>query len=255
MRIEWIESPEYFRKHPSVPANFMDLRNDGYSKLQQWGLDERLVIKDAADSPEWGFAKNMLQYYRNKYPDRKIIYIVDNFMKFGELMEISAAGRIDRRHVALLNDVKNTMTKLNMGAWCTVEYTKLANLERPTKEKIAETKAFQYDAIMISHVFNPFSENPVKAYQMTWRDSSDTFTSMDNGGIVDERPIKPVVEIVVDKNKKNGWLGSFFLKLKPQRASFEEVSIKEVKMYQESSKKLLSFEVPTTKSEYSRYDS
>lgn len=109
-------------------------REAGYKKVRKLASAGKLVIKDTNHGCSIAFIESFIQYYKDKYPKRRIVYILDNFHKLTDF-----PGKDERvRFKQLSQAVKGLATRLHVPILATVEYTKLAPGIKPTKTNIAE---------------------------------------------------------------------------------------------------------------------
>lgn len=210
LQINEVKSPKYYEKHEGS-AIYEDLRHrreTGYSRLLDLTRRGRLVIKDANDGSSLGYAESLIKYYQDKYPDRQVVYFLDNFHK---LRDFEHMGDERTRFKIMSTVVKNIATKYHIPVLCTMEYTKLAAGTRPTNDNISETVQMEYDANLICHLYNEMHEKGDRAEEHTYH-------------MVNERhgaTRRPVIELIVGKNKISSFKSSIYFKFYPPSSDFK----------------------------------
>jgi len=210
LQINEVKNPAYYLKHEGevVHEEIKYRREAGYETIMNLTRQGRLVIKDANDGLSLAYAESLIKYYQEKYPDRQVVYFLDNFHK---LRDFQGMGDERTRFKAMSTIVKNIATKYHVPVICTMEYTKLKAGERPTNDNIAETVQMEYDANLICHLYNEMHESGDRADEETYF-------------IVNERtgPIRrPIIEMIVGKNKISSFKSSIWLKFHPASSDFK----------------------------------
>jgi len=149
LQINEVKNPKFFREHEgdAVGDEIQYRREGAYSGLISLCRKGRLVLKDANDGMSLGYAESLIKYYQDKYPDRQVVYILDNFHK---LRDFEQMGDERTRFKIMSTVVKNMATRFHIPVLCTMEYTKLPAGTRPTNDNISEcltgdTRIFNYD--------------------------------------------------------------------------------------------------------------
>lgn len=203
-QINHVMNPNHAETKTSM--NIKGMRQEGYQKIM--GLMERgrIIVKDANDGISLAFADNMIRHYKEKYPDRNVIYILDNFHKLSDFQ--SAKGDERTRFKELSKHVKNLATKHHICVITTVEYRKTEKGKKAGNEDIGETGQIEYDANLIAHVYNELHELGPGA----------TTVHRNN----EER--LPIIEVTIGKNKITGYKESMYFKFWPGSSMFEQAS-------------------------------
>jgi DNA primase catalytic core len=210
LQINEVKSPVYYKNHEgqAVYEDIQYKREQGYESLLNLTRNGRLIIKDANDGSSLAYAESLIRFYQEKYPDRKVIYFLDNFHK---LRDFGDMGDERTRFKTMSTVVKGIATKYHIPVICTMEYTKLKAGERPTNDNIAETVQMEYDANLIVHLYNEMHESGDRA-------APETYHS------VEERsgPVRrPIIEMIVGKNKISSFKSSIWLKFYPPSSDFK----------------------------------
>lgn len=197
-------------------AKEISLRRDtGYAIIRQLIKEGRLILKDANQGSSLAFADRLVRYYKTKYPDRNIIYILDNFHK---LQDFASAKNDERsRFKQLSTAVKDLATKHGIAIITTVEYRKVDTGKKASNADVSETIQIEYDANLIGHVHNELHDkrNKAKLYHM------------EN---VDGELIQcPTIEVEVGKNKITGFKGSLYFDFYPHCSDFEAVPVEVIR--------------------------
>jgi DNA primase catalytic core len=206
LRLNHVSSPNYWKMQDGyefVPQ----LREQGYNKVIQAIRDERIVIRDASDGQSLMYAEALVRKYREKYPEKNVVLFCDNFHKYPDLSELQGHERVKR----LSNLMKNMTVANHITIVSTVEYRKLAPGERPTNLAIAESRALQYDASVIIHLYNDLHHCD--------EDSAILIHEDKHGDIL------PRIWVKFGKNKVSGYEGREFLDLYGYAGQYRAVEL------------------------------
>lgn len=206
LRLNHVSSPNYWRQQDGfsfVPT----IREEGYRKVIQAIKDEKIIIKDASDGQSLMYAESLVRKYRDKYPEKNIVLFCDNFHKYPDLAELHGHERVKR----ISNIMKNMTVANHVTIVSTVEYRKLAPGERPTNLAIAESRALQYDASVIIHLYNDLHH--------TDEDSAMLIHEDEHGQIL------PRIWVKFGKNKVSGYEGREFLDLYGYAGQYRAVDL------------------------------
>jgi len=212
LSINMVRQPSYWTETIGIP-DIAERRNVGYKKLRDLAQDGRIIIKDINHGASIPFIEHFITYYQGKYPDRRIVYILDNFHKLRDF-----EGKDERVRFKKLSE---TMKELALRHRCTifasVEYTKLAAGIKPTNHNIAESAQIEYDANAIIHLYSEVTDQPesftVCHNEVDWK-GNEVFL--------------PRVEFIVGKNKISEQKRSFFLDFWPASSDYTYVDQKTV---------------------------
>lgn len=189
-------------------------RNEAYKVVRQNARDAKLIVKDISKGASLPFAEALIAYYQDKYPDKHVIYMLDNFHKLTDYAHITDE-RV--RMKALSTSVKAIALRRKCCMMSTVEYTKLPPGMKPNNNNIIETGQIEYDANVIFHVYSERADTP------------DRFTVCHNATNWDGNPaMLPRIEMIVGKNKVTDLKDSFFLDFWPAMSDYSSVSIETV---------------------------
>lgn len=168
------------------------------------------------------FSRTLLSYLRTKFPERHILYILDNFHKLQDFQgdrEGNESVRIRR----MSNTLKGLATEFGITVWATMEYTKLIPGTRPNMNNIAGAAAMQYDANWVAHIYNDVHDKGPLATVYHLDEDSD-------GGQVK----LPRIELIVEKNKIASFKSSIYLNFWPSSSDFGRVSPEEAMIAREA---------------------
>jgi len=158
LTINQVRNPNYYSKHEGKELVALN-RKAGYEHLMQIISEGRLIMKDNNDGASFAFGENLIRYYKNKYPDRNIVYILDNLHKSPDYASMEPRMRFK----TLSNHMKGVATKYHCCVMASVEYTKLPPGIIPNNNNIAETRALIYDTNFIGHMYNDLHEKGADA--------------------------------------------------------------------------------------------
>jgi len=149
LTLNMTSNPNYWARQEGCEF-VLPAREQAYRKLLKMIKNGQLVVKDASDGSSISYAESITRYYREMYPEKKIVLFVDNFHKLPDFAEINGHERVKR----LSNHLKNMAVALGITIVSTVEYRKLQPGEKPTNLAIAESRSLAYDSSVILHLHN-----------------------------------------------------------------------------------------------------
>jgi DNA primase catalytic core len=133
LSINMVRQPNYWTKTAGVEF-CMEKREVGYARVRELAKAGRLVVKDLDHGGSLPFAENVICYYKEKYPDRRVVYILDNFHKLRDFQ-----GQEERVRFKSLSEATKTMAlQQKCCIIASVEYTKLPPGQKPTNHNIGE---------------------------------------------------------------------------------------------------------------------
>jgi len=208
LSVNMVRQPNYWQNEMGIPF-VIDKRNEGYIKLRDLALQSKLVVKDITHGGTLPFAENLITYFQEKYPGRRIIYILDNIHKLRDY-----DGKDERvRFKAISEACKNLALRKHVVFMGSVEYTKLPPSTKPSNTNVAESVQFEYDTNFLCHVYNEVSDTPdqftVCHRDVDWRGDAIYL---------------PRVELIVGKNKITEQKRSIFLDFFPAASDYRYVS-------------------------------
>lgn len=133
LSINMVKHPNYWTKTVGL-EDVAPRREEGYKSLRQLAQQGKLVVKDLNHGGSFPFIENLICYYQDKYPDRRIIYILDNFHKLRDFDSKDERVRFKQ----MSESMKGISIRRRCCIISTVEYTKLAPGIKPTNHNIAE---------------------------------------------------------------------------------------------------------------------
>lgn len=226
LTINEVRDPVYFEKHLGV-TDVHVRRNAGYQKITELVRECRLVLKDANDGNSLAYAESLIKYYRERYPDRRIVYFLDNMHKLQEFG--SAAGEERTKFRSISDRMKNMATRHHITVIATVEYTKLAQGIKPTNNNIAETVQIEYDSNFIAHLYNEAHERG--------EEEAEKLGMTHNAHFGHKIKRLPVIELIIGKNKITDFKNRLFLDFFPASSDFIARNTQEVEQLLEDKKK------------------
>lgn len=211
LEINHVKNPNYWKDKSYDFDTLLSRREQGYQAVMKLVRDGRLVIKDATHGTSLAYSESLIKYYTEKYPDRRVVYILDNFHKIRDFEGLEE--RIKFKTAS--QQVKFLAVTYHITILCTMEYTKLPAGVKPTNDNIAETVQMEYDANLISHLWNGMHEMGDKA-------TPDMFHTVLGSNGAERRPI---VEIYVGKNKITSFKSKIYHKFYPASSDFRQLPI------------------------------
>jgi replicative DNA helicase len=233
--------------HPSQNTTEKDDRqklDNGWSSLCKLIAEERFSIKDQTHGNTLDFAEGWIRWAKEKHPERKIVFFLDNFHKLGD--EREKDERIRFKHASAR--IHSMKTKLHFTAICTMEIRKLIGSfggQRPSLQEISESKQMEFDNNLIGMVYNEVHYR---------REDAKVFWS----GISNGRQVKkPIFEVDIQKNKISEFKDVLYYKFNPEYSAFSEcdsLTVSEWKHdYEEALRRVADKRFPT-KGENPFYD-
>lgn len=210
LEINQVKHPKYYKNRPGY--DYMDIkarREEGYNVFMKLVRDGHYVLKDANNGISLGYAEALIKYYQDKYPDRQVVYFLDNFHK---LRDFEGLGDERSRFKMMSQVVKGMAVKYHIPVICTMEYTKLQPGVKPTNDNIAETVQMEYDANLIAHLWNGVHDLGDRA------DERHFHTEIRHG-----TPVRmPIVELNIGKNKISSFKSKLYFRFFPASSDFRE---------------------------------
>jgi DNA primase len=207
LTLNQVRNPKYFQLHQDDETVF-ERRAQGYRELMKLIGEGRIVVKDVNDGASLAFGESLVRHYVKKYPNRNIVYILDNLHKAPDYGNNSKEVRT--KYKKLSNHIKKIATKYHICVLATAEYTKLPPGIIPTNNNIAESRAFQYDANFIGHMYNDLHESGSA--------QAKCYHTDDKSG-----RIMPRVRLGIGKNKITDFKGRLFFDFYPASGLFRQV--------------------------------
>lgn len=225
LMINEVRDPVYYQKLGM--SEVIKRRNTGYQLIRDLMKDGRLILKDANDGSSLSYADSLIRYYKERYPDRRIVYILDNMHK---LQDFSSSAESERTKFKSISEmIKNMATRHHVPVLCTVEYTKLAQGVKPTNTNIAETVQIEYDSNFIAHLYNEVHERG--------EEYAESVGMTHNADLGHKIKKLPVIELYIGKNKITDFKNRLFLNFFPASSDFIARNTDEVEQQIEELKK------------------
>lgn len=182
----------------------MNCRESFFSKFLEFARQDRVVLLDSIDGRSISFVESILKNYREKFPERKLIFFLDNF----HLLQID--GNVDGRekYKVLSHELKALAVKYEATIISSVEYTKMPPEQEPNNNNIAESVSLVYDSNLIWHGFNELHGLRERALSFFYEDGFKY----------------PIVKFMAGKNKISSFKGDAYFKFFPEKSLYIEVS-------------------------------
>lgn len=189
-----------------------EARAYAYDQLKTLVATNRLIVRGGEQGKganTLAFAQEMVRYYKKMFPERRIVYFLDNFHRLRDFANLDERVRFKQ----LSNAAKDMAKKEEIPIWATMEYNKAGAWDgRPTNNSIAESAAMEYDANVIIHIYNDLH---IK------RDSAELFfTRTDNEGRTYRAPR---IELIFGKNKINEYKGRLYFDFYTEQSRYVPV--------------------------------
>lgn len=207
MTVNMVRQPNYWVD--TVGLDYVaDKRLKGYQRIRELGQQGRLVVKDITHGSTLPFAENLICYYQDKFPDRRVVYILDNIHLLTDF-----ANKDERvRYKEISKACKKLAVRRHVPFLGTVEYTKLPPGVRPNNNNVAESVQFEYDTNFIAHIYNELGDTPDSATlfhkDIDWQS---------------QKVILPRIELIIGKNKITEQKLTLFLDFWPASSDYRHV--------------------------------
>ncbi|MAG39514.1 hypothetical protein CMI41_00920 [Candidatus Pacearchaeota archaeon] len=207
LTLNQVMDPNYYLR-TGHGDELLEKRDMGYNIFESLIDDGRIILRDANNGNSLSYADAQIRHFRNKYPNRNIVYILDNFHK---LHDFGGGGDERVRFKKVSNMMKNLATKHHIAVITTIEYRKTQGGRKATNDDISETKQIEYDANIIAHLHNEVHEKG--------DDASKFHTAL-----VDGAPVRmPIIELSIGKNKVSGFKSKLWFEFYPDYSDFKNI--------------------------------
>lgn len=203
LEINHVMNPVYYKR-----PDLLERRGFGYAKIAELAQEGKLIVKDASAGGSLAYGESLVKYYQDKYPNRQIVYFLDNFHKLNEASGMSEKD--ERLKIKSFSHyVKNNIAvKYHIPVIATVEYTKLEPTKRPTNNNVAESVSIEYDCNLMAHLYNDMHAQgaAAKLYHRT---------------IVDGEEVRlPRIEMSIGKNKITSFKDKMYFDFYPASSMY-----------------------------------
>ncbi len=205
LTINHVKDPNYWSKIEGT--ELLHKRKLGYTLVENLVKNGRLIIKDANHGTTLAYVETLINYYQERYPNRRLVYILDNFHKLTDNLGNGGDERI--RFKTLSKAIKGLATTYHIPIICTCEYTKLPMGTKPGNNNISETVSIEYDTNFIAHVYNDLHEFGPNATMY--------HTVLSKEGEIQRMPR---MEVIIGKNKITSFKNSIYYDFFPASSDF-----------------------------------
>jgi len=208
LSIGMVVQPNSFLKDlPVEYTHAFEKANEHFRELIQ---SERLVIIDSEDGATLSTLERNLRYYRNRYPERKLMMICDNTHNYMDFMNLEQSSRM----TSISNQQKNLTIKYHACMIATAEYRKNmpmdhSKIKLPVDDDLADARALMYRPNVIFHVYNDMHDRKEHC-EIFWKDQ--------------ESNMYPRLLLNFTKNKISGFKDKLVLDLDPKTVSLTPVN-------------------------------
>lgn len=219
LNINKFAKPTLYSDAPAIYGSIMEERDIFYKQMLEYSREEKMTLYDSTDGRSITFIETIIRNYREKYPNRRIIFVLDNF----HLVQLDSDISGREKYQMLSAELKSIVVKYNATIISTVEYTKMPLDQKPDNNNIAESVSLVYDSNMIWHGFNELHGLKDKA------------TAYFYGGHNDDYKY-PLIEFGCGKNKISSFKGNDYFKFYPDKSFYMEISEDTFKSIKEANK-------------------
>jgi len=211
-------------KHPRDRKMFDDKKKKerwqrAWSKLRE--MKDRFVIKDARDGTTLDDLRRHIECYKEKYPDKEMVVLLDNFHKLTDYGK--GSGGIREKNILCSKRIKDFTVYYSIPIVMTVELRKVAPGVRPTTRDIAETVQIDYDQNVCWLLYSDFHDRGDRS-SLFW---SNGYEDPNTHSVIK----MPILEVTLGKNKEGSFHGTLFYKLDPHKSWIEEATVAEMSNY------------------------
>lgn len=188
-----LKTPRWSFDHPTDPARkrpeMLQQYNDGIASLKQVN---NLILRDATYGRSLKYLRSFLESLRSKYPDKKIVVFVDSLAKItsdgAESERDGEVAQASNWKAYVASELKYLTTKHKICLVTPTDLRKMNGIRRPTRDDLKDAAELAYEAQVILLGYCDLKRNP-----------DNPLLYWDDNGIN-----KPVLEIIIDKNKFTG---------------------------------------------------
>lgn len=203
-------------------------RELAWKQLTQWVNEGRLVIKDQIVGKTLSTASMIVNTMRDKYPDRKVLYIVDNMYNLGDM-----DGESDdvAKSKIMAGRIKDFSVREDLTTFATIEYNKGngGKSRIDLNQMIAYSKSLEYSANYICHLLNEMHTDPETTPLFYWDHTIPPEKRNNNNR-------SSIIRSVVSKNKITDYKGDAFYYLLGEKSKFLEVTNNDLPWLSEGAK-------------------
>jgi len=223
------QTQEWLQQH-DITMTFEELHGIANQWIRKQIESERLVLADVVGLPgSLPALETWVKNLRQKFPDKPLIVIGDNFHLFD--LPGYDIGEGKTREMSMFIKRLANQQRCTCIFSCELPKESLRPGVRPRVSRIKGTSGVAYDANANLGVYNDLKDLESKA-TIFWTDDKDLDTVIGNGGICNHVPKrKPIIEIVIDKSKLSSFDGTIYYKLWPETGRMEEVSDEEQSLF------------------------
>ena len=169
LTMDQVNNPMKYRSNQEVTNRIVQADTMFKDLLAQ----ERLVIFDGNDGRNLSFLENVFRYYRERFPNKKILSICDNTHDYEDFGDLDSTTRMKK----IASRQKQLTIEFSLAMFATVEYKK-NNLQPrgsgieellPKDDDIADSRAMTYKPDFICHIYNDKAMRGDQA-KMFWKD-------------------------------------------------------------------------------------
>lgn len=190
-------------------------------KMRQWGHEERLVMKDANFSKSFADFSYLVKHLRDKYPERKVVTIVDNIYN---CTDFQGGDEGFGRMISLSNDAKSLAVTERCSVWSAAQNRKngfeqqisfskmksINDIPEPHAKDLKGASALEFDASAIIMLANEYIYRGKDYSKCVWVHRH-------------EDQYLPRIKLKVEKNKISGSTGPLYFNLYPKSSYFRPV--------------------------------
>jgi DNA primase catalytic core len=233
--------PKFYLDTKEGQAIAPECCHDRYYAAKSWirslHEEERLILADVSIlPPDVHCLKSLVSGLRLKFPERPMIIVGDNFHLYSIHSNEIGEGYVRAVSKCIKDEI---VSELKTTALFTMELPKEQFKPgiKPAYTNLKGSAGLSFDAKVNCGVYNQLQDwvgDPSKV-SIWWESPKFLETSSNSDGITTEVPIKkPIIEVIVDKNKVNGVVKTIFFKLENLSGAMAECSVEEQSVHKNS---------------------
>jgi DNA primase len=221
--------PGYYLNDPQgrelAPDNFHERYFAAKAWLRNMHEEERLIVVDPSILPsDLACLNSWVQDIRKKFPERVLVVVGDNFHLYSMVTEETGEGAI-RAMSRYINDEIVAAQRTTVLFTMEIPKEQLRPGVRPAYTNLKGSGGLSFDAKANCGVYNQLQDyTDARENVSVWWESSDWMETIvhDDGMQTRECIKKPVIEIIVDKNKISGEVATIFYHLENRSGQMTE---------------------------------
>jgi len=200
--------------------------NSGKAEVIKWYENNWIELFDMNDGTSMRFIENILNINKQQSPHKKFLIVIDNFHNLSDFPGLDNKSRFTQ----LSKTMKRIASTGIAGFLCAVELNKSARNTEPNANDISEARAMEYDANSIIMLYNDLHVNRKDAKYYRIKEPFEN-GGVEVGDIDNPNNWKPVIKLIMDKNKVNSEKSEVYYKFYDSQSRFEYINYCDLDQY------------------------